>query len=168
MLIILWFGNISPIFTIVNSETRCCLPDVRSFCRDSDFITIYFSLNQTNPSPINKIPRYCIRLKPNCIEAFVSWQLKVVLIEFLRFVHGYLSLVMLLWFRDALILIMHTFSLSFPHVGKHAHLSFLRFACPSSLPFNCNVITTYLSPSHTLHTHTHTPASVHTSESFLS
>lgn len=52
-----------------------------------------------------------------------------------------------------------TFSLSFPHVGKHAHLSFLRFACPSSLPFNCNVIATYLSPSHTLHTHT--PASVH-------
>lgn len=31
VLITLWFGNISPIFTIVNnSETRCCLPDVRS------------------------------------------------------------------------------------------------------------------------------------------
>lgn len=86
-----------------NPKTRCCLPDVRSFCRDSDLITINYTSNQTNLSAINKIPGYCIFLKPNCNEAFVSWQLKMVLIEFLRFVHGYLSVVMFLWLRDALI-----------------------------------------------------------------
>ncbi len=84
-----------------NPKTRCCLPDFRSFCRDSDLITINYTSNQTNLSAINKIPRYCIFLKPNCNEAFVSWQLKMVLIEFLRFVHGYLSVVMLLCLHDA-------------------------------------------------------------------
>ncbi len=84
-----------------NPKSRCCLPDFRSFCRDSDLITINYTSNQTNLSAINKIPRYCIFLKPNCNEAFVSWQLKMVLIEFLRFVHGYLCAVMLLCLHDA-------------------------------------------------------------------
>lgn len=124
-----------------NPETRCCLPDVRSFCRDSGLITINFTSNQTKLSAINKVPGYFIFLKPNCDEVFVSWQLKMVLIEFLKFVHGYLS------FGNVIVIARcfefsrfrskscSTFTSSVSHVGKHAHLSFLCFRCLSSLCF---------------------------------
>lgn len=54
-----------------------------------------------------------------------------------------------------------TFSLSVSHVGKHAHLSFLPFACPSSLCLFILMSSLHILLSHIHWLHTHTSASIH-------
>ncbi len=151
-----------------NPKTRCCLPDVRSFCRYSDLITINYTSNQTNLSAINKIPGYCIFLKPNCNEAFVSWQLKMVLIEFWglfmdTWVWWCYCDCEMLWFQLLQVKVMLYFQLVCFSCGQTCTFIFLHFTCPSSLCLLILMSSLHilLSHRHWLHTHTHTSASIH-------